>query len=188
MPWQTGNNNFSWRLRNLPHGNWPRVVFLEAWFMDPQQWHHLWPSQCKPHGPGLDLLSQHLWGWGSRNCVFTILQVLFMHIEVREPLSWSEADFTQANPLKSLLSDPNSITSWVLSRAQDISQNLQNPTSISQSSNLCNVPTQGEKLQILDITKRENIRTGNFRNRLWITMYNNEVEQLGLESHSTENN
>lgn len=38
------------------------------------------------------------------------------------------------------------------------------------------------------IIKRENIWTGNFRNQLWIAMHNNEVEQLGLESHSTENN
>ena len=38
------------------------------------------------------------------------------------------------------------------------------------------------------IIKRENIWTGNFGNQLWIAMHNNEVEQLGLESHSTENN
>lgn len=34
------------------------------------------------------------------------------------------------------------------------------------------------------IIKRENIWTGNFRNQLWIAMYNNEVEQLGLESQA----
>ena len=69
-----------------------------------------------------------------------------------------------------------------------MSSNLQNHTSMSQPSHLCKVPTQGEKQQIFSIVKRENIWTGNFRNQLWITMYNNEVEQLGLESHSTENN